>query len=72
MTNNAIKDKVMNGEFSPDMADIEEWVTSMGIPPVSCYAQRLNTELGEENERLRSSAGAARRSGSRRRSGARR
>ena len=43
---------VMNGEFSPDMADIEEWVTSMGIPPVSCYAQRLNTELGEEYERL--------------------
>ena len=43
---------VLNGDFDPCAADIEEWVTSMGIPPVSCFAQRFNTEVGEEYERL--------------------
>ena len=40
------------GEMSPDLADFVEHVCSQGTPPSSGWAQRFNTELGEEFERL--------------------
>ena len=43
---------VAAGDHSPAMADYLERVLSMGTPPSSCWAQRLNTEIGEEHDRL--------------------
>ena len=45
-------DAVTSGDTSPAMADYMERVLSMGTPPSSCWAQRFNTEIGCEYERL--------------------
>tara|TARA_B110001450_G_scaffold154698_1_gene144299 strand:+ start:611 stop:10615 length:10005 start_codon:yes stop_codon:yes gene_type:complete len=43
---------IERGDHEADLCNVLELVESMGVPPVSCWAQRLNTELGEEYERL--------------------
>ena len=44
-------EQVLAGLVTPELVEFIEGCMSMGTPPSSGYAQRLNTELGEDYER---------------------